>query len=392
MSPRSPARSAVLLAAGLLIALAGCQAPAASPSAAKPPAAGSSGSAPPTAAGASGGPAAATTAPAAKPAAPPSGTPDQVRMSDARVLATAPVYVALEKGYFREQNIELTLESSAGAADVVPFLATGDLDIALGATTVGLFNAYDRGADIKIIAPAGIMTLEDSPLPLVVRKDLVDSGQVRGPADLRGRKVAMNTRGASPEYILSKIMEGVGLTVHDLDLVTVPFPDMPAALSNGSIDAAVAAEPAATRAVSLGVGVKLVKEVVPGRMTTAIIASGKMLRERPEVVQRLLLAYMKGIREIQPPAIGTYDPEKFYRPDILAIFEKYTGTPEAVLRSQVPYTFDVDLVIQGDSLMDQQAVHMRNGTLTLAQPIPLERLVDDSFARYAQQTMGRLRP
>jgi NitT/TauT family transport system substrate-binding protein len=392
MSPRSPARSAVLLAAGLLIALAGCQAPAASPSAAKPPAAGSSGSAPPTAAGASGGPAAATTAPAAKPAAPPSGTPDQVRMSDARVLATAPVYVALEKGYFREQNIELTLESSAGAADVVPFLATGDLDIALGATTVGLFNAYDRGADIKIIAPAGIMTLEDSPLPLVVRKDLVDSGQVRGPADLRGRRVAMNTRGASPEYILSKIMEGVGLTVNDLDLVTVPFPDMPAALANGSIDAAVAAEPAASRAVGLGVAVKLVKEVVPGRMTTAIIASGKFLRERPETVRRLLLAYMKGARDIQPAAIGTWDAEKFYRPEHLAIFEKYTGTPEAVLRSQVPYTFDVDLVIQGDSLMDQQAVHMRNGTLTLAQPIPRERLVDDSFARYAQQTMGRLRP
>jgi NitT/TauT family transport system substrate-binding protein len=202
----------------------------------------------------------------------------------------------------------------------------------------------------------------------------------------------MNTRGASPEYILSKVMEGVGLTVNDLDLVTVPFPDMPAALSNGSIDAAVAAEPSATRAVSLGVGVKLVKEVVPGRMTTAIIASGKMLRERPDVVRRLLLAYMTGTRDIQPPAIGTWDPDKFYRPEHLAIFEKYTGASEQVLRTQVPYTFDVDLVIQGDSLIDQQAVHIRNGTLALAQPIPLERLVDDSFARYAQETMGRLRP
>jgi hypothetical protein len=127
-------------------------------------------------------------------------------------------------------------------------------------------------------------------------------------------------------------------------------------------------------------------------MTTTIMASCKMLRERPEVVRRLLLAYMKGTRDIQPPAIGTWDPEKFYRPEHLAIFEKYTGASEQVVRSQVPYTFDVDLVIQGDSLIDQQWVHIRNGTLALAQPIPLERLVDDSFARYAQETMGRLRP
>jgi NitT/TauT family transport system substrate-binding protein len=315
-----------------------------------------------------------------------------VRISDARVLAAGPIYVALEKGYFREQGIDLQLEASAGVADIVAFLATGDLDMASGATTVGLFNAFDRGADFRIIAPMGIMTLEDSPLPLLVRKDLYDSGEVQGPADLRGRRVALNTRGASPEYLLTKVLDRVGLTINDVDLVTVPFPDMPAALANGSIDAAIAAEPAATRAVSLGAAVKLVKEIVPGQMTTVILASGKMLRERPETVRRFILAYMKGTRDLQPPALGTWDPEKFYTPEHLAIFEKYTGAPERVLRDQVPYTWDVDLVIQVDSIMDQQLTHMRNGTLTLAQPVPPERMIDDRFVRAAQEAMGRLRP
>ncbi|HZU05537.1 MAG TPA: hypothetical protein VFB73_06155 [Chloroflexota bacterium] len=62
-----------------------------------------------------------------------------------------------------------------------------------------------------------------------------------------------------------------------------------------------------------------------------------------------------------------------------------------MLRNQVPYTFDVDLVIQYDSLMDQQLTHMRNGLLTLAQPVPIERMVDETFVRQAQQTLGRLR-
>jgi ABC-type nitrate/sulfonate/bicarbonate transport system substrate-binding protein len=189
----------------------------------------------------------------------------------------------------------------------------------------------------------------------------------------------------------TKVLERAGMTLDDMDLVTVPFPDMPAALSNGSIDAAVAAEPSATRAVSLGVGVKLVKEVVPGRMTTAIIASGKFLRERPDVVRRLMVAYMKGTRDIQPPQLGVSDPAKLLTPEHVAIFEKYTGAPESVIRNQVPYTFDVDLVIQRDSIMDQQLVHMNNGLLTLPQPIPVERMVDDSFVDYARNTLGRMR-
>jgi NitT/TauT family transport system substrate-binding protein len=377
MRAQQPLRwSQVLVAVALLLALVACQAPATPAPSAPPPA-------PAQAAGEQ---------PASTAAAPPAARPlDQVRMADARVLASAGIYVALEKGYLREQGIDLQLEAVAGTADIVPFLATGDLDLALGAIGVGLFNAFDRGADMRIIAPAGIMPLEDSVLPLVVRKDLVDSGQVRTPADLRGRRVAVNVRGASVEYVLSKILDRVGMTIHDVDIVSVPFPDMPAALVNGSIDAAIPAEPFATRSVDLGAGVKLVREVIPGQMTTTILASGKLLRERPDVARRLVLAYMKAIRDIQPPALGTFDPEKFYRPEHLAIFEKYTGAPESVLRNQVPYTFDVDLEIQYDSLMDQQLTHMRNGLLTLAQPVPIERMVDETFVRQAQQTLGRLR-
>ncbi len=371
-------------AVALLVLLAACQGPAPAP-AGKPAAAGG-GAAPPPASARS-----EPSTPSAPAPAAPSGSLESVRISDARVLAAGPIYVALEKGYFREQGIDLQLEASAGVADIVAFLATGDLDMASGATTVGLFNAFDRGADFRIIAPMGIMTLEDSPLPLLVRKDLYDSGEVQGPADLRGRRVALNTRGASPEYLLTKVLDRVGLTINDVGLVTVPFPDMPAALANSSIDAAIAAEPAATRAVSLGAAIKLVKEIVPGQMTTVILASGKMLRERPETVRRFILAYMKGTRDLQPPALGTWDPAKFYTPEHLAIFEKYTGAPERVLRDQVPYTWDVDLVIQVDSIMDQQLTHMRNGTLTLAQPVPPERMIDDRFVRAAQEALGRLR-
>ncbi len=377
------------LIGGLLLALVGCQTTPTAAPAAKPAASAPTQSAPaavaPTAAPAAS--AAAASAPAA-----PTGPLDVVKVADAKALTSAGMYVALDKGYFREQNIDLQLETVAGGADVVAFLATGDLDINLGAISVGLFNAFDRGADVRIVAPAGIMPLENSPLPLVVRKELMDSGQVHTPADLKGRRIAVNTRGASVEYVLTKVLERNGMTINDVDQVPVPFPDMPAALSNGSVDAAIPAEPFATRSLDLGVAERLVVEIVPGRMTTAIIASGKLVRERPDVLRRFTVAYMKGIRDIQPPALGVSDVSKFLTPEHVAIFEKYTGAPESVLRNQVPYTFDADLVIQRDSIEDQQLTHMRNGLLTLAQPVPLDRMVDDSFTQYARDTLGRVRP
>src|SRR5581483_8160835 len=371
---RSPVLAAAL-AIMLLLGLAGCRSSAAPPAASAPSA--QTPSQPASSSPAATSPPAAVGQPAASSApAPPSGPLEVIKMADAKALPSAPLYIAIEKGYFREQGIEAQLEHVAGGADVVPFLATGDLDINLGAISVGLFNAFERGADIHVIAPAGIQPLHDASLPLVVRKDLVDNGEIRQAADLRGRKVAINTRGASVEYVLSKIMERAGYSVNDVDMVPVPFPDMPTALANGSIDAAIPAEPFATRSVDLGVGVKLIKEVIPGQMTTMIMASGKLLRERPDVVKRWMLAYMKATREIQPPQLGVSDPAKLFTPENVKILEQYTGAPEKVLRNQVPYTWDVDLEIQVDSLMDQQLTHMRNGLLQLDQPIPAEKMVD----------------
>ena len=49
----------------------------------------------------------------------------------------APIMMALEKGYFREQNLDVQIEPIAGAADVVAFLGTGELDLAHGGIPPG---------------------------------------------------------------------------------------------------------------------------------------------------------------------------------------------------------------------------------------------------------------
>src|SRR5581483_8006386 len=99
---RSPVLAAAL-AIMLLLGLAGCRSSAAPPAASAPSA--QTPSQP------------ASSSPAASSApAPPSGPLEVIKMADAKALPSAPLYIAIEKGYFREQGIEAQLEHVAGGA------------------------------------------------------------------------------------------------------------------------------------------------------------------------------------------------------------------------------------------------------------------------------------
>ncbi|MBX5493180.1 MAG: ABC transporter substrate-binding protein [Chloroflexi bacterium] len=331
-----------------------------------------------------------TTAPASAPTAAPRPL-ETVRVAETAAIAYAPVYAAEAHGYYRELGLELTFENFAGGADVVPALARGDVDVNLGAISAGTFNAFERGLDIKIVAPMGILPRQDSALPLLARRDLIESGAVRSPADLRGRRVAVNTRGAIVEYLLTRALERDGLALTDVEMVTLPFPDHASAFATGAIDAAITAEPFATRALKQEVAAKLLAEIAPLRMTTVVMYSGQFIRDREDVARRWMVATMRGARDIQGPELGVSYPDRLFTPENLAVFQQHTGASEAVLRDQVPYTWDPDLEIQVDFILEQQRVLMANGTLQLAQPIPPERLVDDRFVRYAREVLGTVR-
>jgi NitT/TauT family transport system substrate-binding protein len=366
----------IVLAAGLLLAAAGCQAPAAP----APTPSSAAAAAPPAAA-----PLAATAAPV------PQREPDGLKLAATMAFVDAPIMMALEKGYFREQNLDVQIEPIAGAADVVAFLGTGELDLAHGGISPALFNALERGVDIRVIAPMNTLPLENSSTQVLIRKEAAERGEIQSPADLRGKRVAVNTSGSLVAWQLDKVLETQGLSILDVDRVIVPFPDMPAALANGSVDAIIVIDPWLTRAVNDGIAARLVTRTVPGAMTTSMIASGKLVSERPDVARRFILALMKGIREIQPPQFGVADPSRLFTPEHIAIYQKYMNVPEQLLRDQSPSTWDPDLEIPTDTIAEQQLWFMRYGQLSYTQPLPIEAVVEPSFVRAAQQALGKVR-
>src|SRR5215211_3373986 len=111
----------------------------------------------------------------------------RVRQGVLGVVPEAGFFVAIDQGYFREQGIDLDLTPFDSAARMVPSLGTGQLDVGDGSHSAGLYNAVARGIGIKIVADAASGPPGYPVVSLLFRRDLVDSGQVRGPGDLRGR-------------------------------------------------------------------------------------------------------------------------------------------------------------------------------------------------------------
>jgi ABC-type nitrate/sulfonate/bicarbonate transport system substrate-binding protein len=94
------------------------------------------------------------------------------------------------------------------------------------------------GVPVNIVADAGSYVEDHSVGAFVVRKDLVDSGEVDGIDDLAGRKLVATGEGIAMDMFNHILLGQAGLTPDDVELTYIGFPDMMTALGSGQIDAA----------------------------------------------------------------------------------------------------------------------------------------------------------
>src|SRR5262249_4381437 len=162
-----------------------------SPAASKPTAASPATSAPAAANPAASQPAPAASSavfqPAAAAAAAVTPLPATLKVGTLSLLIDAPIALAIERGYFNEVGITLDLQQFDSIANEIPLLGTGQLDIALeGASSAGFFNALARGVALKMVATQGAAWEGHTFNGIVAARPLLDTGQVKRVADLRG--------------------------------------------------------------------------------------------------------------------------------------------------------------------------------------------------------------
>jgi NitT/TauT family transport system substrate-binding protein len=290
----------------------------------------------------------------------------------------SPFYIAMGKGYFAKEGIQIDSGNVRSALDTIAPMATGRLDGSMGAATAGFFNAAHQGFDMRIAAVMGLQGPLMATQPLA-RKELWDNGTIKSAKDLKGRKVAINAPGDITEYFLTKMLAKYGMTTKDIELTQMEFALQLVAFRNAAIDAGFLPEPLATAAKSQGQASLIQPEssIGEGVPTTFLFLATKFMQERPKVALAFVRALVRAARDAQ----GPYNKD----PAIAGMISKQTDLKLEDVENSAPYLFDRNLDISKyeGKLRDEEATARQNGRLNYSEPLSFDRVIDASLVHKA---------
>lgn len=316
----------------------------------------------------------------------------EVRVGAVPVMIFAPLFVADANGYFADENLLVDVESVVGGSEPLAPLASGELDVVFGGAGAGLFNYASRNMDLNSdpgfrIVAGGHTEKEPLTSPLVVSKARYDSGEITSVADLAGRRVSINATGAATEYWLVQAMESNGLSMEDIDVVSVAFPDVPAALNSDSadrIDAAILGEPLVSFAEQQGLVVRLADDFVDGFQATFVYMSTDFIENNREAALGFIRAYVRASRYLADNATWASD-------EVATVLETYTSVPAEINKTASRPYFPLNGEIHVDDLVAlQDYFFSQEGTLAYDELLDVNAMLDASLLEEVIADIGEV--
>lgn len=319
----------------------------------------------------------------------PARADEVVRVGIINSLSDVPVFLALERGYFRDAHLDVQLTSLDTAGKMIAPLGAGDLDVGGGASSAGLFNAVERGIHIRIVADRTTTWPRSEYQSVVVRRDLIDSGRVKSLADLKGLRIGIATPGIAELSVVNEGMKSVGLKFSDVNIAYLSFPQQIAAFANGALDASFIIEPFGTIAVQAGSARRLIntEAFYPGDQIGLQFYSEEFATARRAVAIRFMTALLRGYRDY----IATIDKDGHIagpgsEPVIELIVRRYKIS-EALARAMYSQHVDPDGRVNMASIRRDWEFYRDQGMIKgTVQP---ETVVDMSFAQAAVKVLGK---
>jgi NitT/TauT family transport system substrate-binding protein len=230
----------------------------------------------------------------------------KLRVSTIPIAGMVPIHAANKLGYFRDAGLEVSVEFVAGGAQTVPLLVQGTFQFAnTPAVSAALANV--QGFNIRLVPP----TLDDKSSAPGQTASLVKSGGgVESVADLKGKRVAVNTINSVNWLYDRAFLRKRGLDPSQVTYVEIPFPSMMDALVRGSVDAINVPQPFHRIAVNTSqarvLGYPFV-EVQPGLHITAFGAHAPWLDANPNTVRAFVGAMNKAVQYLRAHPSETKD-------------------------------------------------------------------------------------
>ncbi|WP_324273965.1 ABC transporter substrate-binding protein [Blastococcus brunescens] len=272
------------------------------------------------------------------------------------IVDVAPIYLGVEQGFFEERGMDVELVPGSGGAAAVPGVVSGDYDFSFGNVT-SILLAGSEGLPLRMVAN-GVATTGD---PETDFSGVVVPGDsaIQDASGLQGQTVAVNNLKNIGEVTIRKAIEDAGGDPSDVNFVELPFPEMPAALQAGNIDAAWVVEPFLT--VSRNQGARSVlapfAEPIEDLTVAVYFTTEQLLQEEPELVDEFQAAMEESLTYAQE------NPDEVRR-----IILTYTQVPpeaaEAIALPAFPQEINVESVETVAELMAEFGITPSRPTST----------------------------
>ncbi len=287
-----------------------------------------------------------------------------------------PLFVAMHDGFFAQHGIEVHLTVVASGQSANALAATNRVQVVLGGFSAGMFNAIHQGLNFKVV---GSMAEEAPGRPangLVVASSLYKSGKVRNPGQLKGMKIAVDGgAGSAGAYLLAKALQPYHVSLSQVTMVNLGFPEMESALKSGAVAAAYMSTPFLGAALSDDAGVLLAGAPV-GVAVTGVIYGGTFAKS--PAAQGFFDALVEAAKRLQGSQANSLAN--------LEIVAKATGESLSLLKAEPPNLFSPDLAPPVGVLQDMQQIFLQNHELDYSSLIPARRYVVTSFSAIAAKS------
>ncbi|MCC3291868.1 ABC transporter substrate-binding protein [Arthrobacter sp. zg-Y1110] len=205
------------------------------------------------------------------------------------IVDVAPIYLGVEQGFFEDEGLELTLTLAQGGAAIVPAVTSGQMAFGFSNVT-SMIVGKSKGLPLQMVAP-GASTTGDVDADFASVMTLPGSG-IEEIADLAGKRVGVNTLNNISDSTMSEAVKQAGGDYESIEFVEMQFPDMPAQLDGGNVDAIAAVEPFVTITEAQGAVPVFSNYAEPIKDLTVAVyfTSDQYAQENPETMEKFVRA------------------------------------------------------------------------------------------------------
>jgi NitT/TauT family transport system substrate-binding protein len=267
-----------------------------------------------------------------------SSAPTKITVGTLPIANAAPMYLGMKKGFFEDERLTIEPQIGEGGAALMPSLVSGDAQFAF-VGVIPAITAVAQNLPIRIVTSSddAAETEEEDWQTLVVPK----GSPIKGVEDLPGKTIGVNALRGLAEVVISRSLEKQGVDYGEVKLLEVPFPEMPAALSQKRVDAALLTEPFLSAVLAEG-GTQIDApsvETLPSFPNGVYVAAEQYIEENGDVVDRFSRAMNKSL-----------DYAETHPEEVRAIIPTFTEVPEAAAQQLRLPAFDSELDQKGIEL------------------------------------------